>query len=57
MRRMNEERLSQKNVSAWNKKKEKTSKFMDEVTIVMREREREELTTWNGSRGKNGEEK
>jgi hypothetical protein len=43
-------------VSAWKKKKKKgkTSKFVDaKVTTGMRKKE---LSAWNGSTGKNGEE-
>ena len=41
-------------VSTWKKKKSKTTKFADVGSDNRNERERRELTTWNG---KNGEEK
>ena len=43
-------------VSTLKRKKRKTSKFVDERINNWKE-ERRELITWNGSTGKNGEEK
>ena len=45
-------------LSAWKKKKKgKTSKFVNAGGYNRNERERGELTTWNGSTGKGGKEK